>query len=89
MALSDNAFLHGFTNSPGTASVLSAMHIQIKHKLGGVFDGITIDTASNRMSVMDTDQYDAYCRELGIRVSIKFLTSKLLRRIGRSEIVLV
>ena len=85
-SLSRNAFLHGRSWSDTSSTVMFTTSNRTTSKKVK-FNGITIDTAANRKSVMCEGQYLAYQLEFGRKIPIR-PPKKGVRGIGgRSEVI--
>lgn len=68
-------------------AAISAMNSQLHKEPALTFDGIRIDTAANRMSVMVLGQYDSYKCKFELAVPINESKANLLNGIGESGTV--
>lgn len=82
MAFANSAFLHGRTYSEDMDSALAVMNEQLAKRDSDQFEGVRLDTAANRRSVMSIRQYEAYQKEFGLRVPIRATERRTLRGIG-------
>lgn len=71
--------------------MLSALTVTTPHIRMGTYqkiDGVRIDTAEKRRSIMRRQQYEAYKTELGLHFPIQASASRRLNGIGRSGTIL-
>lgn len=86
--LANTAFIHGRTHQGDMNLAMTVMRDQLKHKSGANFDGVRLDTAANRRSVISKIQYDAYQNEFGRKIIIRPPTKNNLRGIGGQQRVI-
>lgn len=86
--LANNAFIHGRSYKADMDHSLSVMKEQLRYKNDDLFDGIRLDTAANRRSVISKGQYYAYQSEFGRKVKIRLQTKVKLRGTGGHEKVI-
>lgn len=75
--LYNTPFFHGMTRATALMAALSVMLKQLKNGTGSSFDGIRIDTAVNRRSVLGMDQNEAYRTEFELREMNRELGNRL------------
>lgn len=82
-ALANNAFLHGYISSDICGSALLSVGISD----GKNFNGVIIDTAANRRSIMSLNQYRAYQSEFGRKVPMRPARKDVKGIGGRSTVL--
>lgn len=80
--LSNISFLNGRTYYMNMSSALLTINRQLERGFGSRFDGVRLDTATNRSSVMRKAQYLAYERDFGIPIPLRPPANKSLKGIG-------
>lgn len=83
--MADVAFLHGRTIQSSRGTMISEMYHAMEPKGQTNFDGVKIDTAANRKSIMGTHQYDEYCKTFGLRPAIRTQTRGVIGIGGRKS----
>lgn len=93
LSLSKTAFTHGTEITADKSEMISAMYsFLLCNDEKVLFDGIRIDTAANRKSIMSMNQYNAYCKTFGLRPAIKPRTKGITgiggRKAGRGTVMI-
>ena len=86
-SLADNAFIHGRILTSGPTSALITMNTHSTITKERSFNGVTIDTAANRKSVMSEGQYIAYQYEFGRKIPIRAPKRGVRGIGGRSKVI--
>lgn len=86
-ALSNSAYLHGQSYPKDMDTALLSMNKQLVSRSGPPFNGITIDTAANRKSVMCKAQYEAYGRDFGRTIPMRKPSRGLKGLGGKSKVL--
>lgn len=71
ISLANNAFKHGITGLDSTEEVYVTVNATNTRRRIPTFNGVTVDTASNRPSVVSESQYLAYQIEFGRKVPMR------------------
>lgn len=85
--LSENNLIHGRSFKSDMNIALNVMNRRLKDPDGEKFNGITIDTAANRKSVMFQSQYQANEQEFGRNINIRQPRRGLKGLGGRSKVI--
>lgn len=83
----NTAYIHGMNSTSSMEEAIAVMHYQLRQGPDTVFDGIKLETTANRRSVMRRMQYEAYQRELFLRISIKSAERHLECILGASAVI--
>lgn len=86
--LANSCFLHGMLTPVNLPSALTVILTQLRTNPRLRFDGILIDTAGNRRSVMGRPHFEADNCKLGLHVPVLASSRKSLKGIGVSGRVL-
>lgn len=84
ISLASTAFIHGIDSPSTMKAALAFMYSQQRKGPALSFDGIGIDTAAKRKSVMGIRKHEAYKREFGLTIPVIRAKAQLLKRIGGS-----
>lgn len=90
-SLANSAFVHDRSHPTDLGSVIQSMNSYLRQKCGPDFGGIRLDTCANLSSLFGKPKYEAYTREVGLKMRIHPEISRAIRGIGgrRQAIVTV